>query len=377
MPSTLGNKIKNIRKRKGLTLEKLAELTDSSKSYIWELENKNPPRPSVAKIAKIADQLGVEIEYLWDNEATVTEEDSVDAKFYREYKRMGSETRKKIRDIAKAIGKAKEMSPERWATDLTVILNVAYKEDRFPVKVKQLALDYSHQKFPEDPITDVLDDSLPGFEGALYPAQDDSKKGWGIIYNNAINSSGRINFTIAHEFGHYLLHRLKYPEGIQCKEEDMAIWDSRYKQIESQANNFAANLLMPLDDFRKQIGPRVKPDLEMIGMCAERYQTSLTASILRWLQYTERRSILVVSKDGFILWARSSEPAFKTGAFFKTVNMPPIQIPGKSLAAQREVAEKNNRILEIDGGVWLEEPCEEMVLFADQYDFTISLLHLD
>ena len=150
-----------------------------------------------------------------------------------------------------------------------------------------------------------------------------------------------------------------------------------YKQIESQANSFAANLLMPLDDFRKQIAPRMKPDLEMIGMCASRYQTSLTASILRWLQYTERRSILVVSKDGFILWARSSGPAFKTGAFFKTVGRLPIPVPSKSLAAQREVAEKNNRVLEIDTGIWLKEPCEEMVLFADQYNFTISLLHLD
>ena len=115
----------------------------------------------------------------------------------------------------------------------------------------------------------------------------------------------------------------------------------------------------------------------MIGICASRYQTSLTASILRWLQYTERRSILVVSRDGFILWSRSSEPAFKTGAFFKTVGRKPIPVPNKSLAAQREVAEKNNRVLEIDTGIWLNEPCEEMVLFADQYNFTISLLHLD
>ena len=270
----------------------------------------------------------------------------------------------------------KELSPERWATNLTVLLNATYKADRFPVKVKQLALDFSQHRFPDDPITDVLDGSLPGFEGALHPAQN-GKKSWGIIYNNAISSSGRINFTIAHEFGHYLLHRLRYPGGIQCTEGDMAIWDSGYKQIESQANSFAANLLMPLDDFRKQIDARAKPDLEMIGMCSSRYQTSLTASILRWLQYTERRSILVVSRDGFILWSRSSEPAFKTGAFFKTVDRPPIPVPSKSLAAQREIAEKNNRVLEIETGVWLKEPCEEMVLFADQYDFTISLLHLD
>ena len=105
MPNTLGGKIQKIRKQKGLTLEKLAELTGSSKSYIWEIENRSPPRPSAAKIARIADELEVEIEYLLDNEATVSKEDSVDAKFYREYRKLTPETRKKIRDIAKLIGK--------------------------------------------------------------------------------------------------------------------------------------------------------------------------------------------------------------------------------------------------------------------------------
>lgn len=106
MPSVLGEKIQRLRKKKGLTLEKLAELTDSSKSYIWELENKNPapPRPSADKMAKIADQLGVEIQYLLDDGATIKEEDSVDAKFYREYRKMSAETREKIRAMAKLIG---------------------------------------------------------------------------------------------------------------------------------------------------------------------------------------------------------------------------------------------------------------------------------
>ena len=270
----------------------------------------------------------------------------------------------------------KELSPELWASNFNKILNTFYGTDRFPVKAKQLALGFSQEIFPDDPMTDIKGDSLPGFQGALFPAQD-GKKGWGIIYNDAVTSLGRINFTIAHEFGHYLLHRLKYPDGLKCTKEDMRTWNSEYKQVENQANSFAANLLMPLDDFKKQIGARTKPDLEMIGMCASRYQTSLTASILRWLQYTERRSILVVSRDEFILWARSSGPAFKTGAFFKTADRPPIPVPSKSLAAQREAAEKNNRVLEIDTGIWLKEPCEEMVLFADQYNFTISLLHLD
>ena len=105
MSNTLGSKIQKIRKQKDLTLEELAKLTDSSKSYIWELENRNLPRPSATKIARIAKELEVEIEYLLDNEAAVSKEEAVDAKFYREYKKMTPETRKKIRDIAKLIGK--------------------------------------------------------------------------------------------------------------------------------------------------------------------------------------------------------------------------------------------------------------------------------
>ena len=61
-----------------------------------------------------------------------------------------------------------QLSPKHWANDLTVLLNAVYKVDRFPVNVKQLALDYSNQRFPDDPITDVLADVLPRFEGGLY-----------------------------------------------------------------------------------------------------------------------------------------------------------------------------------------------------------------
>jgi len=74
-----------------------------------------------------------------------------------------------------------QYSPKRWANDLTAILNAVYQADRFPVKVKQLALDYSNHRFPDDPIADVIGEVLPGFDGGLYRAED-GKKGWGIVY---------------------------------------------------------------------------------------------------------------------------------------------------------------------------------------------------
>lgn len=100
MPAVLGSKIKELRDQKGYTLEKLAELTGSSKSYIWELENKNPPRPSAEKVSKIAEQLGVTMEYLMDSQASITQEDAADARFYRKYQQMDERTKTKIRSIA-------------------------------------------------------------------------------------------------------------------------------------------------------------------------------------------------------------------------------------------------------------------------------------
>lgn len=99
MPTALGSKIKELRDKKKYTLEKLAELTQSSKSYIWELENKNPPRPSAEKVSKIAEQLGVTIEYLLDDEASITVENATDARFYRKYQQMDERTKAKVRSF--------------------------------------------------------------------------------------------------------------------------------------------------------------------------------------------------------------------------------------------------------------------------------------
>ena len=106
----------------------------------------------------------------------------------------------------------KPLSPQRWANDITVVLKTVLGADRFPVDVKEVAREISKHKFPDDPITMICGDTLPGFEGALVPAPP-GKTGWGILYNSAINSAGRINFTLGHEFGHYLLHRIAYPKG--------------------------------------------------------------------------------------------------------------------------------------------------------------------
>jgi transcriptional regulator with XRE-family HTH domain len=105
MPTTVGEKIRRLRKQKGYTLDKLGDLTDSSKSYIWELENKNPPRPSAEKIAKIAAVLGVTAEYLVDPKESTPEPDVVDEALFRKYRNMDPATKERIRQMVEVWGR--------------------------------------------------------------------------------------------------------------------------------------------------------------------------------------------------------------------------------------------------------------------------------
>ncbi|WP_412776578.1 ImmA/IrrE family metallo-endopeptidase [Thalassospira lucentensis] len=269
-------------------------------------------------------------------------------------------------------------TPEHWANILTKILDVMPVQDyqRFPVDVIELAKQYSAQRFPGDQISLVKGAALDDFEGALYKAPA-GKEGWGIIYNSDLGSVGRINFTVAHEFGHYLLHREKFPNGFECNEDDMLRWDSEYGRIENEANRFAANLLMPLNDFRQQIDPRIKPTLEMLSDCANRYSVSLIAVTLRWLEYTECRSVLVVSRDGFILWSRSSERALRSGVYFRTSGSAPLPVPNNSFAVSAGSSLASKSSISHEGGVWFKDKCVELALISAQYDLVFSLIHLE
>jgi len=102
---TFGSKIHDLRKAKKLSLDKLAALSGCSKSYLWELENKDPPRPSADKLSAIAEALGVTVDYLFgrDSQSIGTAEDQA---FFRLYCSLPNSTRSKIRDIAKVFAPA-------------------------------------------------------------------------------------------------------------------------------------------------------------------------------------------------------------------------------------------------------------------------------
>jgi transcriptional regulator with XRE-family HTH domain len=103
MATLLGEKIRVERKRLKLTLDELAEKTDSSKSYIWELENRPVVRPSAEKISKIADALGVTVEFLLDDEKLTQTKSDLDNVFFRRVSQLDTAKRAQLEKFLNAI----------------------------------------------------------------------------------------------------------------------------------------------------------------------------------------------------------------------------------------------------------------------------------
>ena len=221
------------------------------------------------------------------------------------------------------------LSPERWAIDISLMLNTVLGKERFPVDVALVAKEIQCAEISGRAGVARHRSALARVRWSALPRAGQQKRAGGFFTTAQIASSGRINFTLGHEFGHYLIHRTAYPGGIRCGEQDVVRWDSEYGQIEHQAKLFSsARILMPLDDFRRQIAEGDKVDLDVISHCANRYRVSLIAAVLRWLQYTSRRAVLVLGAMA-ISCGRASQPALRTGAFFRTSG-PPVAIPGDS-----------------------------------------------
>lgn len=267
-------------------------------------------------------------------------------------------------------------TPQAWAIHLSRLVKIfhdAHGLDPFPIKVAPLAMEYSRQVFPDAPITMVDGKEFsPSFDGMLMPSPHVPGE-WGIVYNKAIRSPGRINFTLAHELGHYLLHRHISPSGIQCGSREMLDWRSELGAIEAQANTFASYLLMPLDDFRQQIAGETI-SLDLMRHLSDRYEVSITAAILKWLDMTSQRAMLVVSRSGFIDWARSSDALMKSGVFYRA-RQQITPVPELSLAGGKGLAIGTYAETKHPRGVWPgDEDVHEMTIFSPVNEMTITLL---
>jgi transcriptional regulator with XRE-family HTH domain len=99
MATRLGEKLRTLRKERNLTLDKLAEQAGLSKSYLWELENRESQRPSAAKLTALADVLGVSASYFIEDDARAPKEKHLDEAFFRAYQKLEPDAKEQLRKI--------------------------------------------------------------------------------------------------------------------------------------------------------------------------------------------------------------------------------------------------------------------------------------
>ena len=241
---------------------------------------------------------------------------------------------------------------------------------RFPVDARALALGPASRLFPTEPIARVEQADIPGVEGALLRLR--GGKGWAIAYNGEGRSTGRVNFTIAHELGHYAMHRALLPDGVRCPEGDVAGYAARLSAMEREANAFATGLLMPIADLRRRIPPDAEPGREQLLACVDRYGVSLTALALRWLSITDRAAMVVLVREGFVVWARSSKAALRRGWFVSTAGVPVPCSAGSSTTVNATTVAGEPWA----SSSWFGLPARHMAFSSGRHDFTLSLVIL-
>jgi hypothetical protein len=146
----------------------------------------------------------------------------------------------------------------------------------------------------------IRERDLAGCEGALLRSSNDSR---GIIVvKRAIREFGRKRFTIGHEIGHLVLQGMS----AACVSSDIGNWSKASKEVEKEADEFAAELLIP----SKEIGAVINsgtPSLQTIQDVAQEYEASLSASAWRYCDVVDVPCAVIWSTNEVIQWFRKSD----------------------------------------------------------------------
>jgi Zn-dependent peptidase ImmA (M78 family) len=126
---------------------------------------------------------------------------------------------------------------------------------------------------------------------------------YGIIsVNSNIDNQPRKNFIIAHEIGHFTLHK----NLIICSDthKTLSDWHQKGPQ-ESQANEFASELLLPSGLYRSKVNGK-KMNLALMKDVSSYFNVSILASFLKYIFLGNFPLMVIYIENGLVKWKRCS-----------------------------------------------------------------------
>ncbi len=117
----------------------------------------------------------------------------------------------------------------------------------------------------------------------------------------------RVRFTLAHELGHYLIdeHRCALEMGLAPSHPSFTNFSSD-NEVELEADFFASSLLIPKSRMLKDLCRR-KFSFNLIEELATKYQTSITATLIKFASIGNHPIMIICSINEKISWFKYSE----------------------------------------------------------------------
>lgn len=215
----------------------------------------------------------------------------------------------------------------------------------------------------------VIEGGLATADGRIVAGQ--AQRGF-IRVRAGINNTGRRRFIVAHELGHFHLHKRQ-----SYTDTHRELSTYRTGNIETEANVFAAELLMPGFLFKPRIEGRDPSHALLQGLATE-FSTSHLATIIQFITYTREPCALVVSKDAVVQWSRPS-PSWEwplrdgtlhrfsgAGEFFNSGNAPkPGMIETPAGAWIPQFSAGGDETIREDAFAWPEQQIVLSLLWVD------------
>jgi len=274
-----GERLKELRKKIGLKQAQVAEVLGLKQDAISKIE-KNSRNLTSFEIFKLSKEYDIPIGFFYGE---INLDDVLEVHL-RATEQLKQKDKEKIPILKKIANKYYDIEDVLGQRDETILRRYSVNSDQFS-KIREIALEERRiLGFNEsEPITN-LEEILRSYGiKILQPLLDFSINGifltldidrFLIIINNE-NSPSMRNFTLAHEYGHYLLHRGN-DFNIVTKNIDSP---AHFLDKEKTANLFAAEFLMPeksLDNFKN-----FRISEESATLYLQRYKVSRSALIFR------------------------------------------------------------------------------------------------
>lgn len=262
------------------------------------------------------------------------------------------------------------------------MLMTEFKYNRVELKAKQVFADCGLDDPTEFPISEIIlsrgafyeELPLQGKEGEIVSFGEKSI----ITINSNIQFNSKKRFVAAHELAHYELHRNLQPV-ISDTEMDLISWYQGGPH-EIEANEFAAEFLMPSELFNKEcqikhFGPKV------IEQLASRFEVSKTAALLKFVKRGNHPVFVVCCQNNKMKWFKKSDDWYHFSLFEK--DRPP---PSGTVAYELFTTNKMYPNDELEQQIWKfdwfkpkndedeDSRFFEYCLFIRSYNFSLSVI---